>query len=116
MNSSGQNGGTMTRRVNSVTISFSDKIELPRKKIDWTPHGVSLVTKWPFAVGAELEFAFDHNNTRHCCVGVVVSCRPLPRQSGHYSTVLYFIEIPCDELREAACDCQLAHPRHRPRG
>ena len=101
-------------RPESVTISYSDTLQLPRKKIAWTPNGVSLVTKWPFAIGAEVEFAFDHQGRRHCCVGIVVSCRALPRQPGHYSTVLYFVEVPCDELRHAACDCQLAHPRHRP--
>lgn len=100
--------------ADSVVISFSDTVRLPRKKVSWTPNGVSLVTKWPFTVGAEVEFAFDHAGKKHCCVGVVVSCRPLNRPAGHYSTVLYFVEVPCDELRHAACDCQLADPRHRP--
>jgi hypothetical protein len=104
----------MERRLESVTVSFSETIQLPRKKVDWSPNGVSLVTKWPFEVGKEIEFAFDHSGKKHCCIGIVVSCRPLPRQSGHYSTVLYFVEVPCDELRHAACDCKLAHPRHRP--
>jgi hypothetical protein len=104
----------MVRRGESVTISFSDTIELPRKKVALTPRGVSLVTKWPFAVGTEVEFAFDHRGTRHCAVGVVVGCRPLARQQSHYSTLIYFVEVPCEELRHAACDCQLAHPRHRP--
>jgi hypothetical protein len=104
----------MARNGASVTISFSDEIQLPRKKIALTPHGVSLVTKWPFPVGTEIEFAFDHQRKRHCCSGVVVSCQPLMRQPGHYSIVLYFVEIPCEDMRHAACDCQLAHPRHRP--
>lgn len=104
----------MRTEPDSVTISFSDSVRLPRKKIALTPNGVSLVTKWPFTVGAEVEFAFDHAAKKHCCVGVVVSCSPIPRSAGHYTTVLYFVEIPCDELRHAACDCQLAHPRHRP--
>jgi hypothetical protein len=104
----------MMRRAQSVTVSFSDTIELPRKKVEWTPNGVSLITKWPFAVGTEVEFAFDHRGTRHCCIGIVVSCRPLSRPENHYSTILYFVEVPCDELRHAACDCKLAHPRHRP--
>jgi hypothetical protein len=114
MSSRDQREGHATRQARSVTISFSDTLELPRRKIDWRTNGVSLVTKWPFAVGREIEFAFEHRGARHCCVGVVVSCRPLPRQPGHFSTVLYFIEVPCDELRHAACDCQLAHPRYRP--
>lgn len=103
-----------TNGSGSITISYSDTLQLPRKKVAWTPNGVSLVTKWPFSVGAEVEFAFEHRETRHCCVGIVVSCRPITRQPGHFSTVLYFVEVPCDELRHAACDCQLAHPRHRP--
>ena len=115
MSSRGQREGQVPRQATSVTISFSDTHELPRKKIAWSPHGVSLVTKWPFVVGAEMEFAFDHRGTRHCCQGVVVSCQPLARPPGYFSTVLYFIEVPCDELRHAACDCQLAHPRFRPR-
>jgi hypothetical protein len=104
----------LTRRVRSVTVSFSDTIELPKKKVEWTPNGVSLVTKWGFAEGTEVEFAFEHGGTRHCCIGIVVACRPLARPANHFSTVLYFIEVPCDELRHAACDCQLAHPKHRP--
>ncbi len=104
----------MTNGAGSVTISFSDTLQLPRTKVEWTPSGVSLVTKWPFDVGAEVEFAFEHGGKKHCCIGIVVSCRPLSRQPGHYSTVLYFVEVPCDELRHAACDCHLAHPRHRP--
>ena len=71
-----------TNRPESVTISYSDTLQLPRKKVAWTPNGVSLVTKWPFAIGAEVEFAFDHRGQRHCCVGIVVSCRALPRQPG----------------------------------
>jgi hypothetical protein len=102
------------RRTTSVIVNFSDKLELPRKQVEWTPNGVSLVTKWPFSVGAEVEFAFEHAGTRHCCLGVVVSCRPLPRQANLFSTILYFIEVPCKELRHAACDCRLAHPKHRP--
>jgi hypothetical protein len=92
-----------------VTVSFSDSISLVKKQVRWSPKGVSLLTKWPFQVGAEVEFAFDHESERHCCVGVVVACHPLRRPLGHYETVLFFVETPCTKLQKAACDCRLAH-------
>jgi hypothetical protein len=98
-----------------VTVSFSDSISLIRQQVQWSPKGVSLLTKWPFAVGAEVEFAFDHEGERHCCIGVVVACRPLRRPENHFETVLYFVETPCREALKAACDCRLAHQRHYPR-
>ncbi|HEV3271886.1 MAG TPA: hypothetical protein VGZ93_06870 [Candidatus Methylacidiphilales bacterium] len=91
-----------------VTVSFSDSINLIKKQIRWSPKGVSLLTKWPFRVGAEVEFAFDHRGERHCCTGVVVACHPLRRPSGFYEIVLFFVETPCSELQKAACDCRLA--------
>ena len=91
-----------------VTVNFSDSINLVRRQVQWSPKGVSLLTKWPFAVGAELEFAFDHQRERHCCVGVVVACRPLAKPENHYETVLYFVETPCLEAQKAAHECQLA--------
>ena len=99
-----------------VTVSFSDSINLVKKQVKWSPKGVSLLTKWPFQVGAEVEFAFDHEGARHCCVGVVVACHPLRRPSGYFDTVLYFVEAPCSELQKAACACQLAHEQFDPRG
>ena len=92
-----------------VTVSFSDSINLVKKHVQWSPKGVSLLTKWPFHVGAEVEFAFDHQGDRHCCIGVVVACRDHPGHPGLFETVLYFVETPCPELQKAACDCQLAH-------
>ncbi len=80
-----------------------------KKHVRWTPKVVSLLTKWPFQVGAEVEFAFDHEGERHCCTGVVVACHPLEQPLGHYETVLYFVETPCVKLQKAACDCRLAH-------
>src|ERR1700761_2482215 len=100
-----QNEGT------DVTVSFSDSINLGRQHVQWTPKGVSLLTKWPFAVGAEVEFAFDHQGERHCCTGVVVSCQPLRKPVNHFETVLYFVETPCAEAQKAAHDCRLAHQR-----
>ena len=97
-----------------VTVSYSDSINLIREQIRWTPKGVSLLTKWPFSVGAEVEFAFDHRGERHCCTGVVVACRPLRRPANHFETVLYFVETPCREALKAACDCRLAHEQHYP--
>ncbi len=91
-----------------VTVSYSDSINLIREQVQWTPKGVSLLTKWPFSVGAEVEFAFDHQGERHCCMGVVVACRPLRRPENHFETVLYFVETPCEEAQKAACDCRLA--------
>jgi hypothetical protein len=91
-----------------VTVSYSDSIDLPQKEFQWSPKGVSLLTKWPFNVGAEVEFAFDHQSERHCCTGVVVACRPLQRPLGFYETVLYFVETPCSELQKAASACRLA--------
>ena len=91
-----------------VTVSFSDSINLVKKHVQWSPKGVSLLTKWPFQVGAEVEFAFDHQGERHCCRGVVVACRDLASQSGFFETVLYFVETPCSKVAKAACDCQLA--------
>jgi hypothetical protein len=92
-----------------VTVSFSDSISLVRQQVQWSPKGVSLLTKWPFAVGAEVEFAFDHEGARHCCSGVVVACRPLQKPANHFETVLYFVETPCKEAQKAAFDCRLAH-------
>ena len=92
-----------------VTVSFSDSINLVKKHVQWLPKGVSLLTKWPFQVGAEVEFAFDHQGERHCCTGIVVACRDLPDQPGFFETVLYFVETPCSKVAKAACDCQLAH-------
>jgi len=97
-------------RVNrgvSVTVSFSDSIRVVRDEVHWTPKGVRLLTKWYFAEGTEIEFAFDHRGERHCCSGVVVACRPLRVPRGLYETVLFFVEVPCSELQKAACDCQL---------
>lgn len=90
-----------------VTVNFSDSVNVVKKHVKWSPKGVSLLTKWPFQIGAEVEFAFDHHGERHCCVGVVVACRSLPRQPGFYETVLYFVETPCTKLQKAASDCQL---------
>ncbi len=90
-----------------VTVSFSDSLDMPKKQVQFSPKGVSLLTKWPFQVGAEVEFAFDHDGARHCCTGIVVACHPLPRQPGFFDTVLYFVETPCVTLQKAACDCKL---------
>jgi hypothetical protein len=102
---------TKTRQSESseVTVSFSDSINLGRQQVQWSPKGVSLLTKWPFSVGSEVEFAFDHQGARHCCVGVVVACRPLRKPANHFETVLYFVETPCEEAQKAANDCRLAH-------
>jgi hypothetical protein len=91
------------------TVSYSDSMRLVRRQVQWSPKGVSLLTKWPFAVGAEVEFAFDHEGERHCCSGVVVACRPLPKPENHYETVLYFVETPCEKAQKAASDCRLAN-------
>src|SRR5271170_2640299 len=99
-----------------VTVSFSDSIDLIKDQVHWTPKGVSLLTKWPFRVGAEVEFAFDHRRERHCCTGVVVSCHPLRRPLGFYAIVLYFVETPCSALQKAACACRLAHGHHADTG
>ena len=98
-----------------VTVSYSDSINLVREQVRWTPKGVSLLTKWPFSVGAEVEFAFDHQGERHRCSGVVVACRPLPEPRNHFETVLYFVETPCREAQKAAHDCRLAQENHRAR-
>ena len=99
-----------------VTVSFSDSINLIKDQVQWSPKGVCLLTKWPFRVGAEVEFAFDHQGERHCCTGVVVACHPLRRPLGFYETVLYFVETPCSKLQKAACDCRLAHEHEHPQG
>ncbi len=91
-----------------VTVSFSDSIDLINDQVHWTPKGVTLLTKWPFRVGAEVEFAFDYQGERHCCLGVVVACHPLREPADHFETVLFFVETPCSKLRKAACDCHLA--------
>jgi hypothetical protein len=91
-----------------VTVNYSDSIDLVKKHVQWSPKGVSLLTKWPFRVGAEVEFAFDHRGEKHCCAGVVVDCQPLRRPVGFYETVLFFVETPCSELQKAASDCRLA--------
>jgi hypothetical protein len=91
-----------------VTVSYSDSINLIKDQVRWSPKGVSLLTKWPFRVGAEVEFAFDHQGERHCCSGVVVGCHPLTEPLGFYETILFFVETPCSKLQKAACECQLA--------
>jgi hypothetical protein len=96
-----------------VTVSYSDSINLIKKQVKWSPKGVSLLTKWPFQVGAEVEFAFDHQNERHCCSGVVVSCHPARRPLGFFETVLYFVETPGTKLQKAACACQLAREQQQ---
>jgi len=107
---------TKPRRTHGtkVTVSYSDSINLARQQVQWTPKGVSLLTKWPFAVGAEVEFAFDHQGERHTCSGVVVSCRPLREPENHYDTVLYFVESPGPKAQKAACDCRLAEEGELP--
>jgi len=96
-----------------VRVSFSDSINLIRDQIHWSPKGVSLLTKWPFREGAEIEFAIDHQGERHCCTGVVVECHPLGQPLGFYEIVLFFVEKPCSELVKAACDCHLAHEQDK---
>jgi hypothetical protein len=91
-----------------VTVSYSDSIDLVDRQVNWSPKGVSLLTKWPFQVGAEMEFAFDHQGTKHCCTGIVVACHPRQDTPGFFDTVLYFVETPCSELQKAASDCKLA--------
>lgn len=92
-----------------VTVSFSDSINLVKRQVHWCTKGVSLLTKWYFEQGTEVEFAFDHKGKRHCCTGVVVACHPLRQPRGCFRTVLYFVETPCTTLQKAACDCRLAH-------
>jgi hypothetical protein len=99
-----------------VTVSFSDSIHLIKDQVQWSPKGVSLLTKWPFQVGAEVEFAFDHDGERHCCTGVVVACHPLRRPLGFFETVLFFVETPCSKLQKAACECRLAREHNQPQG
>src|SRR5271168_824078 len=96
-----------------VTVSFSDSINLINDQVKWSPKGVSLMTKWPFRVGAEVEFAFDHRGERHCCTGVVVACHPLRRPEGFFETVLFFVETPCSALQKAASACRLAPKHHQ---
>jgi len=91
-----------------VTVSYSDSINLIKDQVRWSPKGVSLLTKWPFRVGAEVEFAFDHQGERYCCSGVVVACHQLGESLGLYETVLFFVETPCHKLQKAAQACQLA--------
>jgi len=95
-----------------VTISFFDSIRLIRDQVDWTPKGVRLLSKWHFAEGAEIEFAFDHKGTRHCCSGIVVGCHPLAEPPGYYQMILFFIEVPCSQLQKAASACRLARENH----
>ena len=98
-----------------VTVSFSDSINLVKEQVHWTPKGVSLLTKWFFEEGTEVEFAFDHQGERHCCSGVVVACHPIRQLSGCFETVLYFVETPCIKLQKAASDCRLAPEVNIPR-
>jgi hypothetical protein len=99
---------TRESKGTKVTVSYSDSINLIKKQVQWSPKGVSLLTKWAFRVGAEVEFAFDHQGQRHGCTGVVVACHPLRRPLGFFETVLYFVETPGSALQKAACACRLA--------
>lgn len=91
-----------------VTISFSDSIDLPHDHVHWCSKGVSLLTKWHFLQGTEIEFAFEHRGRRHCCTGIVVLCQPLRERLGYYAIVLYFVETPCTKAQKAASACRLA--------
>jgi hypothetical protein len=102
-------------RATEVTVSFSDSINLVKDQVRWSPKGVSLLTKWHFAEGAEVEFAFDHRGKRYCCSGVVVACHPLRQPAGCFETVLYFVDTPCTQLQKAACACHLARDGDAPR-
>jgi hypothetical protein len=95
-----------------VTVSFSGSLNLIRDQVQWTPKGVSLLTKCFFEEGTEVEFAFDHDGERHCCVGIIVACHPLSQPRGCFSTVLFFVETPCSKLQKAACDCRLSPENH----
>jgi hypothetical protein len=97
-----------------VTVSFSDSINLANEQVQWTPKGVCLMTKWHFAEGVEVEFAFEHQGERHCCSGVVVACHPLDEPQGRFETILYFVDTPGSKLQKAACDCNLARDGHVP--
>ena len=103
---------SQSARETQVTVSFSDSISLVKDQVRWSPKGVSLLTKWHFAEGVEVEFAFDHLGKRHCCAGVVVACHPLRHPAGCFETVLYFVDTPCTQLQKAACACQLAQDGH----
>ena len=109
-----QSARSRAAKETKVTVNFSDSVNVGRSHVHWTPKGVKLLTKWPFAEGTELEFAFDHRGERHCHVGVVVACHPLKEPAGLYETVLYFTEIPCQEHRKAARDCRLAPEDYLP--
>ena len=103
---------TRVEKGTQVTVSFSDSINLIKEQVHWTPKGVCLLTKWFFAEGTEVEFAFDHEGERHCCTGVVVACYPLHEPRGCFETVLYFVDTPCTKLQKAASDCRLARDGH----
>jgi hypothetical protein len=97
----------------SITVSFHDSIALVKNQIRWTPKGVTLLTKWHFDEGAEVEFGFEHNGEKHLCSGIVVACHPLRNPTGHFSTVLFFVEAPGAKLHQAACDCRLQEDEKR---
>jgi len=97
-----------------VTVNFSDSIDLANEQVQWTPKGVCLMTKWRFAEGVEVEFAFEHQGERHCCSGVVVACHPLNEPQGCFETILYFVDTPCSKLQKAASECHLARDGHIP--
>src|SRR5579871_6353566 len=101
-------GKSRTQQRERVTVSFSDSIDLINDQINWSPKGVSLLTKWHFVEGTEVEFAFDYKGERHCCSGVVVGCHPLSQPMGYFETILYFVDTPCSKLQKAASDCHLA--------
>jgi len=106
-----KSGITESKRV---TVSFSDSIDVKNEQVQWTPKGVCLLTKWHFAEGVEVEFAFEHQGERHCCSGVVVACHPLREPQGCFETILYFVDTPCSKLQKAACECNLARDGHVP--
>ncbi len=101
-------------RETRVTVSFSDSFNLITEQVHWTPKGVRLLTKWFFAEGTEVEFAFDHRGERHCCAGVVVACHPLRLPRGCYESLLHDVDTPCTKLQKAACDCRLARDGYVP--
>jgi len=107
-----KSGITESKRV---TVSFSDSIDVKNEQVQWTPKGVCLLTKWHFAEGVEVEFAFEHQGERHCCSGVVVACHPLREPQGCFETILYFVDTPCSKLQKAACECNLARDGHVPK-
>lgn len=93
-----------------VTLNFSDRATFPLQSLSWSENGVTMLTRWFFREGAELELSVQTDSASERCQGVVIACDCLDKSEGIFSTTLYFLDPPANEITEACRRCG----NHRP--